>query len=50
MLVDQENADIFPLFCESVERFLDGSIVCLAVNNKEVLLGVRWFSDVLIIR
>lgn len=38
MLVDQENPDIFPLCREPVERFLDGRIIRLAVDNQEVLL------------
>ena len=33
MLIDQENADILPLRCESFKCFLNGCIVGLAVHN-----------------
>ena len=49
MLVDQENANILPLRCESFKCFLNSCIVGLAIHNQEVLLRIWWLRDMLII-
>jgi len=47
MLIDQENSNILPLSCESVESFFDSRIIRLAVNDEEILLRIRWLGDML---
>lgn len=40
MLINQQNRNILPLLCETLECGLDGAVVCFAVYHEEVLLGV----------
>lgn len=47
VLVDQDDADVFPVVGESVKSRLDGGGVRLAVDNEEILLGVGAGSDML---
>jgi hypothetical protein len=47
MLIDQENADILPLRCESFKCFLNSCIVGLAIHDEEVLLGIWRLRDML---
>ena len=47
MLVDQDDADVFPLGREALKGGLDGGIVCLAVDDEEVLLVVGGCGDML---
>jgi hypothetical protein len=47
MLVDQHNANVFPLGRESLKCLLDGGGICLGVDDEEVLLRVRGCRDVL---
>ncbi len=47
MLIDQENANVLPLGCESLKGLLDRCIVRLAVDNQEVLLRIGWLRNML---
>jgi hypothetical protein len=47
MLIDQQNTNILPLSCESVESFFDGGIIRLAIHDEEILLRIRWLGDML---
>lgn len=47
MLVDQENSNILSLRSESLESRLYSRIIGLIVDNKEILLRIRWCSDML---
>jgi len=40
MLVDEDNADVLPLLCISVERLFYRSSLGFMVANKEVALGI----------
>ncbi len=46
MLVDQDNADIFALFCKSVECLLNLRLLRLPITHEEVLLGIGGLGDV----
>lgn len=48
MLVDEHNSDILSLLSEPVESGLDRSVVSLAIDDQEVLLGICAGSDVLL--
>lgn len=47
MLVDQHNANVFPLGRESLKCLLDGRGIRLGVDNEEVLLRVWRGRDML---
>ncbi len=47
MLIDQHDPDIFAFRREAIERSLDGRIVRLAIDDKKVLFGFWWWSDML---
>lgn len=47
MLVDQHNANVFPLGRESLECLLDGRGIRLGVDDEEVLLRVWRGRDML---
>lgn len=47
MLIDQKDADILSLRCELVESSFDSSVVGLGIDNKEVLLRIRCWRDML---
>lgn len=47
MLIYQDNADIFTVFCKSVESCFDSRRFGFAVHNEEVLFGVGTGRDVL---
>jgi len=46
MLVDQHNADVFPLGRESLKCLLDGGGICLGIDDEKVLLRVWGGRDV----
>lgn len=48
MLVDKHNANVLSLIGEPVEGSLNGSGVCLVVDNEEVLLRIGARGDVLV--
>lgn len=48
VLVDQDDANVFPLLGEPVESGLDSRSVSLAVDHKEVLLRVGTSGDMLL--
>ena len=47
MLVDQHNANVFPLGRKSLKCLLDGGGICLGVDDEKVLLRVWGGCDVL---
>lgn len=47
MLVDQNDGNVFAVLCEAVKRLLNGVVLCLIVDNQEVLLRVWALRDVL---
>lgn len=47
MLIDQNNANVFPLLGKPVEGCLDDGGLCLRVDDQEVFLVVGRWSDVL---
>lgn len=47
MLVDENNANIFPLLGEAIECRFDGGGLSLAVDDQEVLLGIRTSRNML---
>jgi hypothetical protein len=49
MLIDEQNANILPLFSEALECRLDRCVVCLAIHDKEVLLAVWWCGNMLLL-
>lgn len=46
MLVDEHNANVFPLLGKPVEGRLDGGSLSFAVTNKEISLRVRRVCNV----
>lgn len=48
MLVDEQNANVFPLTRELVKCSLNSCSFRLGVNNEEVLLRIWWIGDVLL--
>lgn len=49
VLIYQENSNVLPFLCETIECLLDSSIICLVVHNEEVLLRVWRSSNMLVI-
>jgi len=47
VLVDEQNRDILALAGEAIECSFDGRGLGLCVYNEEVLLAVRWLSNML---
>ena len=47
MLIDENNSDILPLGRESLKCLLDGGVICLGIDDEEVLLRVWGGRDVL---
>jgi hypothetical protein len=47
MLVDEQDGNVLALRGEAVKGGLDGSVVCLCVDDEEVLLRVGWRRYVL---
>ncbi len=45
MLVDQDNANVFSLFRELVECFLNLGFLCFRVDRQEVSLGIGRVCD-----
>lgn len=48
MLVDKHNANVLSLIGESIEGSLNGSGVCLVVDNEKVLLRIGARGDMLV--
>ena len=45
MLVDENNTNILPFLCESLECILYRGVLRLLINDKEIPLRVRWLCD-----
>lgn len=48
MLVYEQDSNILSIMCIPVERLLDCRCLRLRVDHQEVLLGIRWLSDMLL--
>jgi hypothetical protein len=46
MLVDENYADILPLFREFVESLFDRRLLCLIIDDEKVALRVRRLCNV----
>lgn len=47
MLIDEEDGNVLPLLREAIECLLYGRVFRFGVDNKEILLCIRRFGDVL---
>ena len=45
MLIDEDYANILPLFREVIECILNRRLLCLVIDDEEVPLRVRRFCD-----
>ena len=47
MLVNEQDCDVLAFLSKVVKGGLDGRVFGFPVNHEEVLLAVRWLSNVL---
>ena len=47
MLIDQYDANVFPLGGEVLECMLDRGVLSLGIDDQEILLRIRRLGDVL---